>query len=322
MKYTNNSDIPLALSVWLATDDYQHNDDPMTVSVTSLLRPTKQVILGSRVPDEVTDISSNMAARMGTAYHEAIEKAWINNHANALSDLGIPKRVIDAIRINPIDNIEGDTIPIYLEKRTDKEIEGWTVSGQFDMVLEGRVCDIKSTSVYTYIKKSKDKDYIEQGSIYRWLNQDIITGDDMSIFYIFPDWNALKSKTEKGYPPHKMMEYKLPLLSLGETEALLRTRLGLLSKYMNSPESDIPECTSKELWMDPPKFAYYKNPDKKSRSTKNFDTAVEAYERLSKDGNTGVVEERKSIAKACTYCSGVTECNQAKRLIAEGRLVL
>jgi len=45
LRYANVSDVPLALAVFLATDSYDYNPDPNTVSATTLLKPIRQIVL-------------------------------------------------------------------------------------------------------------------------------------------------------------------------------------------------------------------------------------------------------------------------------------
>lgn len=51
MQYTNTTNIPLPLAVFLATDDYDYQPD--TISVTTLLKPIKQIILGRRLEKKI-----------------------------------------------------------------------------------------------------------------------------------------------------------------------------------------------------------------------------------------------------------------------------
>ena len=64
-RYTNQFNISLPLAVFLATDDYDY--EPNVISVTSLLKPVRQLVLSKRVkPDEaLVDISGLVSARMG-----------------------------------------------------------------------------------------------------------------------------------------------------------------------------------------------------------------------------------------------------------------
>ena len=103
-RYANVGEVPLALAVFLASDFYDFSDDATEVSATALLKPIRQIILPSRVPagEGLVNLSDMMASRMGTAIHSGIEKAWTENHVNAMQALGLPKRVIDRIKINPV----------------------------------------------------------------------------------------------------------------------------------------------------------------------------------------------------------------------------
>lgn len=75
-KFTNQEGIPLALAVFLAQDSYDHEED--VISATTLLKPIRQTILAKRVPQEerLVDIAGLASSRIGTAIHDAIERAW------------------------------------------------------------------------------------------------------------------------------------------------------------------------------------------------------------------------------------------------------
>lgn len=322
MKLTNNTGIPLALAVWLATDEYAHVADKNYISATSLLKPTKSIVLSANTTEKSgVDISELVQSKMGTALHSSLEAAWTGGKVHKTMELlGYPQELINNLKINPETVKEGD-IPIYLERRTNKVIDGWTLSGQFDFVADGAVYDLKSTGTYSYIAQSNKDKYIQQGSIYRWLNPDIITSDVLTILYIFTDWSAAKAKQETDYPKSRLLQQKFPLMSLQETEQFIKTKLQQINAGLASPES-LPDCTPEELWMKPSVFKYYKNPEKMDRSTKNFDTYWEANQRMAEDGNVGKIVEVKSEAVFCRYCAASAVCPQAANLVKEGRLIL
>lgn len=320
--YSNQAGVSLSMAVFLATDTYDGKEDD-TISATALLKPIRQTVLAARVPEEhaVVDVLSLVKSRMGTAIHDSIEKSWTQHYRQAMEALGYPKRVIDRVVINPAANEDlEDKIPVYLEQRRYKEIGGKRVSGKFDFVAEGRIEDFKSTSANTWVSGNKSEDYVLQGSIYRWLAQDIITQDTMAIQFIFTDWMPGRAKADPNYPQRPTMQKVFKLLSLEETEAYVRQRLRQIDHYFDKPEEEIPECTDKELWRRDPQWKYYKNPQKMTRSTKNFDDKMEAYQRLSKDGNVGVVIEVPGEVVACKYCPAFPICSQKDRLIADGSL--
>lgn len=324
-RFANVSEVPLALAVFLASDYYDHNDDPFTISATTLLKPLRQIILATRVPpgDGLVNLADMMNNRMGAAIHDGIEKAWVTNYAKAMEAIGLPQRVIDRVRINPKpEELTEDILPIYLEQRLKKQLGKWTVTGKFDFVGEGKVQDFKSTSTFTYKKQVNADKYTQQGSIYRWLDPQLITQSEMDIHYIFTDWKPAMAKTDPAYPPKRFHKQSFSLMSLPETENFIRRKIELIEQYWDAPEADIPLCDDDELWRSEPVFKYYKNPAKTARSTKNFDTRAEAMIRMAEDGNVGIVKEVPGQVTACKYCPAFAACSQKDQLVASGDLLL
>ncbi len=323
-KYSNIQAVPLSMQVFLATDHYDYNSNVNYISATSLIKPLRQLILGSRVNIEeaAVDITQMVASRVGTAIHDGIERAWSGNYKKAMTDLGYPESVINRIVINkPVDQITDGDIPIYFEQRLEKPINGYTVTGKFDFICEGTVEDFKTTSVYTYINSRSDDKYVLQGSIYRWLDPKLITSDQMAIQYIFTDWSAAKAKSDPKYPQLRTVRKAFELMPIQQAEKFIVDKLALIEKYKDADESEIPECTNEDLWRSEPVFKYYKNPEKLSRSTKNFDDKQSAYLYAAQQG-VGIVLEKPGEVTACKYCSGFSLCTQKDRLYAAGELTL
>jgi hypothetical protein len=250
--------------------------------------------------------------------HTAVEEAWLNNYEQAMHDLGYPDSIINRTILNPtneqlemLNHIGQKPIPIYLEQRSKKQIGGFTVSGKFDLVMDGVLEDIKNTSAYTYVFKSNDEQYKLQGSIYKWLNPDKITADYMLIQYVFSDWSAkdLRNNPQK-YPPLPQLAYKVPLMSIEETEQYVEQKINALNSLWDKPQRDLPMCTDEELWRTPSVWKYYKNPLKTKKSTKNYDNAEDAYSRVAADNYVGQVIEVKGTVKACEYCPAFPICEQ------------
>lgn len=324
---TNNNNLPLSLSVFLAHDEYPEHREGV-ISVTTLLKPIKQIVLGMRISGNQgeQDISGRIASTFGTAIHNGIENAWCSPRLpDTLKELGYPKGMIERVRVNPsqtmLDDNE-DIIPVYTELRTEKEFMGWIISGEFDFVAEGRVRDFKTTGVYTYIKQTNSNKYILQGSLYRWLNPSKITDSVMAIDYIFTDWSALNARTQKDtYPPTRMMEQIYELLPIPKAEEYVKDKLNLIDKFRLADQSEIPKCTNEDLWVDPSKFKYYKKIGA-ARATRVYDTAAEANSHFIKDGSVGAVIEHKGTVKACRYCEALPICDQANAYINSGELTL
>ena len=324
-KYANTSSVPLSLAVFLATDNYDHDQDENTISATALIKPLRQIVLSARVPEDMTpvDLVNMVPSRMGSAIHDAIERSWKDNYPNALASLGYPKRVIEKIRINPKpEELTDGVIPIYMEQRAKKTVGRFTVTGKYDFIGDGRVEDFKSTSTYTAMNNTNDEKYIWQGSIYRWLNPVIITKDEMAIQFIFTDWSKAKAMQDPKYPQQRIQQRLLPLKSIQETDAFVNRKLNQIEQYWDAKEEDLPLCTDADLWRSEPVFKYYKNPEKRARSTKNFDNRHDAQLRYIEDGSVGVVVEQPGQVTACKYCPAFAVCSQKDALIASGDLVL
>ena len=324
-KYANTSSVPLSLAVFLVTDNYDRDQDESTISATALIKPLRQIVLSARVPEDMTpvDLVNLVPSRMGSAIHDAIERSWKDNYPNALAILGYPKRVIEKIRINPKpEELTDGVIPIYMEQRAKKTVGKFTVTGKYDFIGDGRVEDFKSTSTYTATNNTNDEKYIWQGSIYRWLNPQIITKDEMAIQFIFTDWSKAKAMADPKYPQQRIQQRILPLKSIQETDAFVTRKLNQIEQYWGATEEQLPPCTDTDLWRSEPVFKYYKNPEKRARSTKNFDNRHDAQLRYIEDGSVGIVVEQPGQVTACKYCPAFAVCSQKDALIASGDLVL
>ena len=314
---TNLHDVPLTLAVWLLHDEYDYQNIPKYISVTTLMKPLRMIILSRRTPPaerEAPDVVDFVARAMGTALHDSVEKAWVKGYARSLKMMGYPESVIKRVLINPTPEelaAAEHPIPIYLEQRALREINGWTVGGKFDMVAEGMVQDNKSTSAYTWVYGGRDEEHALQGSLYRWLNPDKITEDFIRINYIFTDWQKAQVAQNPKYPKQRVQSKDIDLLDITATENWVQRKLGLIEKYAAMPEKEIPLCTDEELWLSDPTFKYYTDPNKTSgRSTRNFDSKREADAFMSEKGGKGIVVTTLGTPKRCGYCDAYDNCTQ------------
>lgn len=321
MNITNNSNIPLALAVWLVHDEYDYVNEPNYVSVTKLMKPLRHLILPGRVPaaQREMDLSDFVSSAMGKSLHDSIEKAWIRGKNINLKKLGYPQSVIDRVLVNPEpEDLKPDTVPVYLEQRAFKKVTvrgiEFTVGGKFDLVAEGIVHDNKSTSAMTWLFGTKDDDYRLQGSLYRWLNPDKITEDFIRINFIFTDWSKVMARANPAYPQNRCAFKDVPLMSIQETEEWVIDKLNKFLEFAEAEEQDIPHCTDDELWISDPVYKYYSDPNKTSgRSTKNFDDVKEAKIYLASKGGKGVLITKPGEPKRCGYCEAFPVCSQKEK---------
>lgn len=317
MIIANNKNIPFVLQVWLAADNYDYQVGDKYLSATTLLRSPRQIILERRVDTSglTADIEDSIARTMGNAIHEGIESAWMHNLPQSLKVLG-QENIKDMFTINPKPEEDlTNKIPVYIEQRTSKDIDGFTIGGKFDFVADGVLHDFKTTSVYSYIHGDRVKEYKLQGSIYRWLNQDKIKNDFIRICYIFTDWSKAEASRNPEYPQCRCLAKEYELLSVADTEQWIKNKLAVLSKYWDAPDSEIPECTDEELWLTPTQYKYYTNPDN-TRATKNFDVYGDAI-AFQRSKGKGVVITVPGAPQHCNYCSAAPICQQRKRICKE-----
>ena len=323
-KYTNTTGISPALSIFLLHDEYAHVADPYTISATSLLKPLRQLALMQQASslDKEIDISNLVASSMGSALHDRCEKAWASEETvkKALDLWGFPKEVRDRIKINPTE-LKPRDIPIYVEQRVEKKYGKFTVTGKYDLIMDGTLNDYKSTSVWSYIYDSNAENYSLQGSIYKALNPDKIRSDYININYIFTDWSKTKARADSQYPASRVLTKRYPLLSIKDTEEWIENKLSQLESLLTTPQELLPECSEEELWATPTVHKYYQNAAKTTRATKVFTNMDEALARQATDGGKGTIITTQGGVKACIYCPVVDICTQAARLKDEGRLL-
>lgn len=329
MRVTNNTGIALPLAVWLLHDEYDYIDQPNYISVTSLMKPLRQIIIPERIPPAdrtPPDVSEYVARALGHSVHDSIEKSWVKGYDRGLELLGYPENVRKRVLVNPTDELLEATpnaIPVYLEQRSFRPFMGYTIGGKFDMVAEGIVQDNKSTSVNTWLFGGRDEDYQLQMSLYRWLDahrpsigkKRRITEDFGRINFIFTDWSKMQARTNPRYPK-RVEEKELWLLSLEETEAWVRNKLELINHHRKTPEHLLPECTDEELWRSAPRYKYFSDPakanDPNARSSKNFDDLNEAHQHLAEKGK-GTIKTVPGEVKRCEYCPAFEGCTQKDR---------
>ena len=315
---TNTSNVPLLLAVWAVNDKYDYVVDPTYFSVTSLLKPVRQIILQKRVDASSLspDVKDFAARAMGTSIHDSIELAWDQNAKKNLMALGVKENVADKFKINPESVSEGD-IPIYMEQRAIKEFSGYKIGGKFDFVMDGVLHDIKSTTTMKWTKGSSDEDYKLQGSLYKWLNPDKVESDYIRICFVFTDWSKLSAMKDPSYPQDRFAYRDIPLLTKEQTESWLSNKLDLITKYKDAPEDQLPLCSDEELWREPTKYKYFANPAA-TRATKNFDSWGEAYKyKVVEKKNVGIIKIVPGKPRRCDYCSAASICSQCKQMLGD-----
>lgn len=323
----NKLDISLPMAVWLAHDEYDNGGKKFpgqqVYSATGLIKPVKQLILANRVPEHLQqyDVQDLIASSLGTAVHDSVEKAWTAPR-KALRRLGYTDEQIDLIRINPEPGqLQKGEVPVYLEQRCFKELDPQTViSGKFDQVFNGTLHDLKTTSAWTWKYETKEEDYAFQGSVYRWLAPDKITGSKVHIQFLFTDWQKGLAERDPEYPQKRLERRAYDLLSPELIEDMIRNKVTNIRKYWNANEADMPRCTDKELWRSDPKYSYFSDPAKVNvegaKPQKNFTNYASAALHQSTKGKGGIKTVPGKV-KACSYCPAFPVCAQKDEYLGD-----
>jgi len=337
VRYTNEEKYSLSIAVWLADDDYDHSPvEGPYISATGLLKPIRMIVLEQRAKAlkqasgelEVIDISRFVPSRLGTAIHAGIENTWLGKYKTALRNLGYPQKVIDLVIVNPSKEqlkLKG-IVPVYMEQRAFKTLLGFTIGGMFDFIGNGTLEDYKSMGVYSFMKGDKDEDQRAQGSIYRWLNPDIVTSNHMLIQQIFTDWSKLDAmkRAKAGYPQQRIVAKRLELWSFADTEKWITNRLKEIINYQDTPEAELPRCSQKDLWQNDTTYSYFgitkAGALSKVATTKCGTNMALAYETMAKKGGTGEVKEFPGLVRRCGYCNAFDICSQKNEYEAAGLL--
>ena len=321
MKVKNDLNIDWVIAGWLASNTYTGSNDGNYLSASGLVRSVRQTVLSKLMSrtnsEDPVDISTMLSSSIGTALHRDIQAVWEDENVikEGLKALGFNK--LDKIKVNS-ENPNEDDINLWFEKRVTKEINGWNITGQFDLVVNDTIHDFKSTSVYTYINKSKVKDYSIQLSVYRWLNPELITNDVHGVIhYIFTNWNKNFLHSIDGYPEHPFVSINVPLMSLQETEEMILKRIRDI-EYYSENLSELPRCEDHTLMIDKPIWQYFAS-ETSTKAAKNFENKLEALKYMQTKGK-GKVLLKQQEPVGCKYCNCCSMCSQYREFIKTGVL--
>lgn len=316
IKITNELGLPLPLVTWLLNDDYDYNPDPLVVSATSLIKPTKKTVLSNAVTRSEhiqvhIDVKDKLASIRGQNLHAAIEDSYK-----------------DVTKVKGLSEMLGMDVPeVRMEERlhADIEVDGvtYTVSGKFDAIIDSIVTDWKTESTYSFNDPVKHRDRKIQLSIYAWLcvKNDIPVNTKVGHYFsIYQNWMkgfAAKSDSDK-YPDAPIKRFETELVTGKQLEFWIKDKIRERNALSLEDANEI-TCTPDELWMGDATYQYFSKPDAK-RASRNFTDMGEAQAHLASKNGVGLIKEKPRFAKACEYCFGSAVCNQYQTLLSNGQI--
>lgn len=266
---TNKLNLPRSIVAAVTNDGYSRGKSD--ISVTQLISPPFQRKLRETVePQE--DVADRIWSLLGQSVHTVLERAY-------------PEGTTDAV----------------VETRLFTTVEGWSVSGQMDVLEAGTLMDFKVTSVWS--RKGKPE-WEQQLNLLAALcrRQMAETGDvrfnvnRIQIIAIFRDWVQSKTLAGDDYPESQVAVIPVPLWTEEQQDAFLVERVRLHQAARPEP------CTDEERWKTNDVWALMK--EGRKSAVKLFTSEMEANAAADAAGSGHSVVHRRGEYKRCAnYCS-------------------
>lgn len=169
----------------LLFDDHRSSEKSPAISTTTLISANwkAQRDMMKDIPLKL-DVNPMMrrSSTIGTGYHMRAEQA---------------------LKLDPMVDA--------MERYNEKEIAGVWISGSFDLVYNGHLCDHKTSYGKAFSQDKLDKTTL-QLSIYRWLNDDMFIKDRAFVLFVSQSNNSYES-------------YPVELMSIEDTEKYILSRI-------------------------------------------------------------------------------------------------
>jgi len=267
---TNMHGLPQSIVAAVTNDPYTGGGD---IIATKLFDSPRVRVLSAIHRDKLSvDVSERVWSLLGQAVHTILERAGLRE--------------------------EG----MIVEQRLYAEVNGWQVSGQFDVMdLEsGKISDYKVTTVY---KQHGSDSWTRQLNILRWLaHQNGNPVEHLEVIAIFRDWRKTEAQRNPDYPQAAIKVISIPVWSLEEAEEYIRERVILHQEASEGVEID---CTDEERWYSGDSYAIIKQDGKRAlkvlSSPPNPEDVPDGY----------IVQRRVGEYKRCKhYCDVSPFCEQ------------
>ena len=267
---TNIYNLPDAIFQAVKNDPYKGGGD---ISVTKLIdSPQRRTLIKKHHESIVEDVSDRIWSLLGQAVHTILERA---NKSDIVED------------------------------RLYAQVNGWSLSGQFDrMDLHGATLDdYKVTGVYKAMTGDV-KDWTWQLNVLRWLAlQNGYKVEGLRIIAILRDWKKSESQRKEGYPQTPIITIPIEVLP---DEVVYQYICERISLHQAASAGETVLCTDDERWYEGTKWALIKKGNK--RATRVYENQDDIESPIP-DGF--FIEERKGGYKRCAeYCEVAKFCPQ------------
>jgi hypothetical protein len=285
---TNRLGLPQAIVDAVTNDPYSRGDSD--ISVTQLIQPPYQRKL--RLENEVVeDVVDRIWSLVGQVGHGIVERAYPQAYTD-LCKLLTPAQV-------------HEQYGVVAERRLYMEVNGWKVSGQFDVIEGDKLMDYKFTSVWSVLGDTKTE-WVNQLNLLRLLA--IRNGIDvrrLGIVAILRDWSKGKAMSA-DYPKHQIAPVDIPVWSEAQAEAYVMERV--LAHQAANP----PPCTDVERWKREDVYAVMKVGRKSAVKLHDTQAAADQHVIDIAESTVSVVKRPGAFGRCQDYCNVMHHCPMMK----------
>ena len=303
VEFTNNHGVPFETAIFAGFHSTLYSGGAPRVgklSTTTLIGPLRKAIYGMLQPEstEPQDVNFLLASAKGTAMHQGM--------TNALTayDSGY-----------------------VCEKRIETEVDGWKISGEFDILTpDKQIKDLKFVSNYNLKKLQEDMLILQPGmsleemyeqtptyfkyqaqlSVYYYLLNDPEVKPYASILFMLNNGSDMgKFKVDS--------EVTFPLWPREATQEFIENRVAIIKQHL--ADGTLPLCSDSERGFSPAEYKLQRvSPTNGQLTTvrgSKFDNYTKFREFVVAKGKLGDVEQITEAKYAlCNYCNYSSICTQ------------
>ena len=303
VEFTNNHGVPFETSIFAAYHSTLYSGGAPRVgklSTTTLIGPLRKAIYGMLQPEstEPQDVNFLLASAKGTAMHQGM--------TNALTAYGSG---------------------YVCEQRIETEVDGWKISGEFDILTpDKQIKDLKFVSNYNLKKLQEDMLILQPGmsleemyeqtptyfkyqaqlSVYYYLLNDPEVKPYASIIFMINNGSDMgKFKVDS--------EVTFPLWPREATQEFIENRVAIIKQHL--ADGTLPLCSDSERGFSPAEYKLQRvSPTNGQLTTvrgSKFDNYTKFREFIIKSGKPGDVEQiTEAKHTLCNYCNYSSICTQ------------
>ena len=223
-RFTNQYNLPLPLYQAVCNDPYNPKSD---VTVTQLLKPVQAWVLEKRHKEEISeDASDRLWATYGQLMSLLLERGVKGSEE-------LSKRYVT-------------------EQRCTAIVEGWTVSGAFDLFdnHEEELSDWKFVGAYKakLALKGDHMEWTRQLNMLRYLynSEQKKLAKSLKIYCIVRDFTERVEK--EGIKPVEIIT--IPVHPLDQTEIWMRGRVLEFRNALELSDGELPHCSEEDTWQE------------------------------------------------------------------------